>query len=74
MDQVFARGASSGSDARRKRRRRGLCLCELPERDEDRENLLVARSEHSFVLLNNYPYNPGHVMVIPANTPATTPS
>ncbi|APW96574.1 HIT family hydrolase [Halobiforma lacisalsi AJ5] len=42
-------------------------FCELPERerDEDRENLLVARSEHAFVMLNNYPYNPGHVMVIP---------
>ena len=43
----------------------GCVFCALPERTEDRENLLVARSEHSFVLLNNYPYNPGHTMVIP---------
>ncbi|ELY51478.1 HIT family protein [Natronorubrum bangense] len=40
-------------------------FCELPEQDTDRENLLVARSDHAFVMLNNYPYNPGHVMVIP---------
>ena len=40
-------------------------FCELPERTDDRETLIVARSPHSFVLLNNYPYNPGHVMVIP---------
>ena len=40
-------------------------FCELPEWDRDREYLLVARSEHAFVLLNNAPYNPGHVMVIP---------
>ncbi|RQG91142.1 HIT domain-containing protein [Natrarchaeobius halalkaliphilus] len=40
-------------------------FCELPERRADRDNLLVARSERTFVLLNNYPYNPGHVMVIP---------
>ncbi|QLG50568.1 HIT family protein [Natrinema halophilum] len=40
-------------------------FCELPERDTDRENLIVARSEHAFVMLNNYPYNPGHTMVIP---------
>ncbi|MXV63668.1 HIT domain-containing protein [Natronorubrum sp. JWXQ-INN-674] len=43
----------------------GCVFCGLPERETDTENLLVARSEHSFVLLNNYPYNPGHVMVIP---------
>ncbi|SDK05207.1 HIT family protein [Natronorubrum texcoconense] len=40
-------------------------FCELPEQTADRENLLLARSEHAFVMLNNYPYNPGHAMVIP---------
>lgn len=43
----------------------GCVFCDLPERTNDRENLIVARSDHAFVLLNNYPYNPGHVMVIP---------
>jgi ATP adenylyltransferase len=40
-------------------------FCEFSEAHADRENLLVARGEHAFALLNNYPYNPGHVMVIP---------
>jgi ATP adenylyltransferase len=40
-------------------------FCALPDRGEDRDAKIVARSEHAFVLLNNYPYNPGHVMVIP---------
>ena len=41
-------------------------FCELPDvADPDREYNLLARSEHAFVLLNNYPYNPGHAMVIP---------
>ncbi|MFC4248677.1 HIT family protein [Natribaculum luteum] len=40
-------------------------FCEFPERSDDRANRIVARNEHAFVLLNNYPYNPGHVMVIP---------
>lgn len=40
-------------------------FCELPGRGADAENLIVARSEQSYVMLNNYPYNPGHVMVIP---------
>ena len=43
----------------------GCPFCVLPGRDADRENRIVARSEHGFVLLNNYPYNPGHAMVIP---------
>lgn len=44
----------------------GDCVfCELPAEDDDRENRIVARSESAYVLLNNYPYNPGHVMVIP---------
>ncbi|MFC6989366.1 HIT family protein [Haloplanus sp. GCM10025708] len=43
----------------------GCPFCELPERGADRDHRIVARSEHTFVLLNNYPYNPGHVMVIP---------
>ena len=43
----------------------GCPFCVLPERDDDRESRIVARSPRSFVLLNNYPYNPGHAMVIP---------
>jgi ATP adenylyltransferase len=43
----------------------GCVFCELPERDDDREHLVVARSNHAFVMFNNYPYNPGHAMVIP---------
>jgi ATP adenylyltransferase len=40
-------------------------FCALPERAADRENRIVARNDHAYVLLNNAPYNPGHVMVIP---------
>ncbi|MFB6108259.1 MAG: HIT domain-containing protein [Haloplanus sp.] len=43
----------------------GCPFCVLPDRDADRESRVVARSDHAFVLLNNYPYNPGHAMVIP---------
>jgi len=41
-------------------------FCELPAvADPDRESYLLARGDSAFVLLNNYPYNPGHAMVIP---------
>lgn len=31
----------------------------------DEDGLVVARGEHVYVVLNLYPYNPGHAMVIP---------
>jgi len=43
----------------------GCPFCVLPDRDADRRSRIVARTDHSFVILNNYPYAPGHVMVIP---------
>ncbi len=43
----------------------GCPFCVLPDREDAREALIVAESEHAFALLNNAPYNPGHLMVIP---------
>jgi len=43
----------------------GCPFCVLPDRDDDRASRIVARSDHAFVILNNYPYNPGHAMVVP---------
>ncbi len=45
----------------------GCIFCDFPAAPEsrDRENLVVHRSAHAFTCLNKYPYNSGHVMVIP---------
>jgi ATP adenylyltransferase len=43
----------------------GCAFCELPSWDDATESRVVACNERAFVLLNNYPYNPGHAMVIP---------
>lgn len=42
-------------------------FCDFPAApaEDDRENLLVHRSAHAFTMLNRYPYNSGHLMVIP---------
>ena len=39
-------------------------FCKLPNGD-DEKNLILYRGKHAFVIMNNYPYNPGHVMVAP---------
>ncbi len=40
-------------------------FCFKPKEDKDRENLILFRGERNLVMLNKYPYNPGHVMVAP---------
>ena len=45
----------------------GCPFCVLPGRgpERDRESLILHRGEHAFVIFNAYPYNPGHLMVVP---------
>ena len=39
-------------------------FCTAPSRS-DEESLIVHRGDHAFVILNLYPYNPGHLLVCP---------
>lgn len=43
----------------------GCPLCVNGASDDDERSLVVARGEHMYVMLNLYPYNPGHLMVVP---------
>jgi ATP adenylyltransferase len=43
----------------------GCIFCDKPKETSDKENLIVYRSDHNFVIMNKYPYNNGHVMVVP---------
>jgi len=48
--------------------RHDSCIfCDFPSQDagNDETNLIVARGELSFVILNKFPYNTGHMMVTP---------
>ncbi len=43
----------------------GCIFCTKPAADDDSGNFIVHRGKTCFVILNIYPYNNGHIMVIP---------
>jgi ATP adenylyltransferase len=54
--QTFVRGKDDGEEC---------VLCRVIEAGKDDENYIVAREKHAYVIMNLYPYNSGHVMVVP---------
>jgi ATP adenylyltransferase len=53
----------------------GCVLCKLCQTapTDDSENLLLHRAEHCYVVLNLYPYNTAHLMVVPYTHTADLP-
>lgn len=43
----------------------GCVFCDLPVDGDDRANHILGRGEHVYAVLNSFPYNPGHLMVMP---------
>lgn len=43
----------------------GCIFCDFPKENKDEERLILYRGKSCFVIMNNYPYNPGHLMIAP---------
>ncbi len=43
----------------------GCIFCDFPKQDEDDKNFIIHRGTSCFVIINRYPYNSGHIMVVP---------
>lgn len=43
----------------------GCLLCDLARDDDDRTNLILCRGPRAYVLMNRFPYNNGHLMIVP---------
>jgi ATP adenylyltransferase len=52
---AYVGGASAGP---------GCVFCIASSGPDDRASLVLARGSHAFLILNAYPYTPGHVMAV----------
>lgn len=43
----------------------GCVFCDAAAHDRGRDDLVLSHGTHAFVILNLYPYNNGHLMVVP---------
>jgi len=43
----------------------GCIFCELPKLGDDAQARIVYRAQHCYMVLNAFPYTPGHVMIVP---------
>lgn len=43
----------------------GCIFCEFPKKGDDEALLILHRGKSCFVIMNAFPYNPGHLMVVP---------
>ena len=50
---------------------KGCILCDKPKENKDTANYILFRGEKNFIMLNAFPYNPGHLMISPYRHIAT---
>ncbi len=47
------------------KKKKDCVFCTEPEEDKDRKNYILYREKRCYVIMNIFPYNNGHLMVIP---------
>jgi ATP adenylyltransferase len=40
-------------------------FCNMPKENRDEENLILFRGKNQFIIMNAFPYNNGHMMIVP---------
>jgi ATP adenylyltransferase len=49
----------------------GCILCDTPRENNVTSNYILLRGDKNFIIMNRYPYNPGHLMTAPYRHIAT---
>ena len=66
MERMWSPWRSAYVESSDEANAKGCFLCGCAEvEDMTPSNLVVARFDHCFVVLNRYPYNAGHLLVVP---------
>jgi ATP adenylyltransferase len=67
MDKLFSPWRSKYISSFADKKNEERCVfCDAYSGENDEESLVVYRGKDAFVLMNRFPYNSGHMMVIPA--------
>ncbi len=45
--------------------KKGCEFCRIIEENDDDANFILHRAEHNYIVMNIYPYNSGHLLVVP---------
>lgn len=54
---AYVTSAKEGAD--------GCTLCRLRDAEDDAPSLVLHRAAHCYIVVNRYPYNSGHLMIVP---------
>ena len=66
MKRLFSPWRSAYIASFRNETKSKKCLfCRIAKERQDEKNLVVWRGEHCFLVMNLFPYNSGHLMVVP---------
>lgn len=55
----------TGKEKKEESLKNGCVFCQKFSETNDAENLILKRLNHSIIMMNYYPYNAGHIMVLP---------
>ncbi|MDO8527241.1 MAG: HIT domain-containing protein [Deltaproteobacteria bacterium] len=64
MDNLWAPWRMEYINDTRKGEKQGCVFCEMKEQKPDDKNLILARGKHTYVLMNRFPYNSGHLLIV----------
>ena len=46
-------------------KKQGCIFCKKPLEGNDKKNLILYQGQYAFVIMNKFPYNNGHLMIVP---------